>query len=137
MTPEQKELVKTSFEKVLPISDVAARLFYNRLFELDLSLRRLFTTDMDEQGRKLMTMIKVAVSSLDRLETLVPAVQVLGERHASYGVSDSSYATVGEALIWTLAKGLGPDFTPEVEAAWVETYSLLAGVMKEASLKAA
>ena len=91
MTPEQNELVRTSFEKVLPVSDMAAKLFYSRLFDLEPSLRRLFLTDMEEQGRKLTTMLKIAVGSLDRLDDLVPAVRALGERHARYGIPESSY----------------------------------------------
>ena len=54
MTPEQKTLVQNSFEQVLPIADVAAELFYGRLFELDPSLRHLFRGDMKAQGRALM-----------------------------------------------------------------------------------
>src|SRR5689334_14131946 len=94
MTPEQKKLVQESFEKVLPIADVAAELFYGRLFELDPSLRQLFHRDMKEQGRMLMQMIRVAVANLDRLGDIVPAVEALGERHARYGVEDSNYTTV-------------------------------------------
>jgi len=133
MTPEQKTLVKESFEKVLPIADVAAELFYGRLFELDPSLRQLLHGDMKEQGRKLMTMIRVAVANLDRLDDIVPAVEALGERHARYGVEDSQYATVGEALIWTLQKGLGDAFTPETRQAWIEVYGLLSSVMQNAA----
>jgi len=133
MTPEQKTLVKESFDKVLPIADVAAELFYGRLFELDPSLRQLFHGDMKEQGRKLMTMIRVAVANLDRLDDIVPAVEALGERHARYGVEDSQYATVGEALIWTLQKGLGDAFTPETRQAWIEVYGLLSSVMQNAA----
>ena len=40
--------------------------------------------------------------------------------------------TAVAALLWTLEKGLGPDFTPEVKAAWTETYAALAGVMTAA-----
>jgi hypothetical protein len=36
-------------------------------------LRTLFTTDLGEQGAKLMQMITVAVNGLDNLETLVHA----------------------------------------------------------------
>jgi hemoglobin-like flavoprotein len=133
MTPEQKKLVQESFEKVLPIADVAAELFYGRLFELDPSLRHLFHGDMKEQGRKLMTMIRVAVANLDRLGDIVPAVEALGERHARYGVEDSHYTTVGEALIWTLEKGLGDAFTPETRQAWIEVYGVLASVMQDAA----
>ena len=137
MTGEQITLVRDSFEKVVPIADAAAALFYGRLFDLDPKLERLFKGDIVEQGRKLMQMIGVAVRSLDRLEQVLPAVCALGARHNGYGVRERDYLTVGRALIWTLRKGLGEDFTPEVEAAWAETYAALAGVMKSAQADAA
>lgn len=137
MTPRQKELVQTSWEKVVPIADIAAELFYGRLFELDPSLRPLFKTDIKEQGKKLMTMITTAVRALDNLPALVPAVQALGRRHGGYGVKDEHYATVATALLWTLEKGLGPDFTPETKEAWVVVYTILADTMKTAAAEAA
>ena len=133
MTPEQKVLVQNSFEQVLPIAEVAAELFYGRLFELDPSLRPLFRGDMKEQGRALMSMIKVAVAGLDKLEKIVPAVQSLGRCHATYGVTDAHYDTVAAALLWTLEQGLGEAFTQEVKGAWVEVYTILATTMKEAA----
>jgi hemoglobin-like flavoprotein len=133
MTPEQKTLVQESFAKVLPIADVAAELFYGRLFELDPSLRHMFHGDMKEQGRKLMTMIRVAVANLGRLDEIVPAVEALGERHARYGVEDSHYETVGTALIWTLEQGLGDAFTPDTRQAWIEVYGILTSVMQNAA----
>ena len=132
MTPEQILLIQASFAKVLPIADTAAALFYGRLFELDPSLRPLFQGDMREQGRKLMTMLRVVVNGLHRLDQLVPAVQELGRRHAAYGVADVHYDTVATALLWTLRQGLGDDWTPNVEAAWVVAYTLLADTMKAA-----
>jgi hemoglobin-like flavoprotein len=130
MTPEQVTLVKESWEKVKPISEQAAELFYGRLFTLDPSLRALFKGDMSEQGKKLMSTITLAVTSLDRLETILPTVQALGRKHAvEYEVPDSSYATVGEALIWTLGQGLGDDFTEDVKEAWLLTYTTLSGAM--------
>ncbi len=132
ITLEQKNLVQTSFKKVVPISELAATLFYNRLFTLDPDLRFLFTGDIDEQGRKLMQMLSLAVHSLDKLDVLVPAVQRLGERHAKYGVRASDYATVAQALLWTLEQGLGSEFTRPVREAWIAVYSLLADTMLEA-----
>ncbi|MDX2478041.1 MAG: globin family protein [Gammaproteobacteria bacterium] len=131
MTNEEIELVKTSWEKVEPISDVAAELFYGKLFEIDPTLKALFSDDIEEQGKKLMMMINTAVNGLDRLDQIVPAVQALAERHVGYGVTDGHYDTVGEALIWTLGQGLGDDFTDDVKAAWLTTYTLLANTMKE------
>ena len=133
MTPEQKTLVTQSFEQVLPIADLAASLFYNRLFELDPTLRPMFRGDMQEQGRKLMLMLRVAVANLNRLDVLIPAVQQLGARHGAYGVQPAHYATVGTALLWTLEQGLGPAFTPEVRAAWTTVYTTLAEIMQQAA----
>ena len=133
MNPEQIMLVQASFVLVMPIADTAAALFYQRLFELDPSLRPMFRGDIQEQGRKLMTMLKLAVNGLTRLDQLVPAVQALGQRHARYGVRDEHYDTVAAALLWTLRQGLGVAFTPEVEQAWVAAYTLLAGTMKAAA----
>jgi hemoglobin-like flavoprotein len=133
MTPEQVALVRSSFAKVVPIKETAADLFYTRLFQLDPSLKPLFKGDMKEQGLKLMTMIGTAVGGLDRLDSIVPAVQALGRRHADYGVQDKHYDTVASALLWTLEQGLGAAFTPDVKSAWTSAYGVLAGTMKEAA----
>lgn len=137
MTPEQKELVQKSFEKVGQNPDEAAAIFYNRLFEIDSSAKELFAhSDMKNQGRKLMDTLKVAVVSLDKLDKIVPVVENLGERHAAqYHVQTEHYASVGQALIWTLAQYLGEDFTPEHEQAWLEVYTILAGVMQRGAAR--
>jgi hemoglobin-like flavoprotein/uncharacterized protein YukE len=132
-TAEQVRLVQSTFEKVAPIAETAAELFYKRLFELDPSLTRLFKGDMKEQGRKLMAMIATAVKGLNNVEKLVPAVQALGVRHAGYGVIDPHYDTVAQALLWTLEQGLGDAFTPEVKNAWAAVYGVLAKTMKDAA----
>lgn len=133
MTPEQVTMVKDSWAKVVPISEQAADLFYGRLFELNPAYRQLFTGDMKAQGKMLMSMLNTAVASLDKLPSIVPAVQALGQRHVGYGVKGEDYDTVGAALLWTLSQGLGDEFTAEVEEAWTITYTTLAGVMIEAS----
>ena len=137
MTPEQVALVQGSFKKVAPIAATAADIFYDRLFEIAPEVRPLFPEDMREQKMKLMQMLGVAVNNLHKVETIVEPVQQLGKRHAGYDVKDEHYDKVGEALIFTLGKGLGDDFTPEVEAAWVETYGLVATTMKDAANEAA
>jgi hemoglobin-like flavoprotein len=132
MNTVQKILVQTSFEKVAPLADTAAAMFYQRLFALDPGLRHLFRGDIHDQGRKLMHMLGAAVAGLDDPEALVPQVQALGKRHRGYGVSDAQYATVASALLWTLEQALGPDFTPQVRDAWAAVYTVLAGLMQQA-----
>jgi hemoglobin-like flavoprotein len=136
LTVHQKTLVQESFAIVAPIADDAAALFYRRLFEIDPSLQHMFRGDMAEQRRKLMQMLTAAVKGLDRLEQLVPVVQDLGRHHATYGVEERHYETVGAALLWTLEKGLGKAFTPETKEAWATVYGILATTMQDAAREA-
>jgi len=133
MTGEQINLVQKSFEKIEPISEQAAALFYAKLFDLDPKLRWLFKGDMKEQGQKLMQIIAYAVKSLEHIDEFIPQVRALGKRHAGYGVEDRDYDSVGEALLWTLEKALSREFTAKTKDAWAAVYGLLAQTMKEAS----
>lgn len=108
-------------------------MFYKNLFILDPRLRGLFPSDMQAQGRKLMHMLGLAVHGLKNPDTLIPAVQELGRRHVAYGVEEKHYEAVGNALMLTLKQGLGAEFTPQVKEAWLATYELLSGVMKQAA----
>jgi len=136
MTPRQIELVRSSFAIVAPIADVAATIFYRRLFELDPALRDLFPADLTAQRRNLMQTLTVVVRGLDRLDQIVPAVEALGRRHTGYGVRSQDFETVGTALLDTLEEGLGAAFTSETRDAWAAAYGLLAGVMQEAGAAA-
>lgn len=133
MNEQEIQMIKGSWAKVVPIRDQAAELFYGKLFELDPSVKPLFKGDMKEQGRKLMMLLNTVVTSLEKLDTLVPAVQDLGKKHIQYQVKAEHYDTVGAALLWTLGAGLGDAFTDEVKAAWTKAYVTLATVMKQAA----
>jgi len=133
LTATQIRLVQDSWQLVSSISDKAAELFYNRLFEIKPQLQSLFKGDMAVQAGRLMGMIDTAVKGLNNLEAIVPVLQASGARHQGYGVSDEDYDSVGEALLWTLKQGLGERFSPEVEAAWVAVYGVLSSTMKAAA----
>ncbi|MEP3478986.1 MAG: globin family protein [Fuerstiella sp.] len=133
VAPAEVELVQSSWSKVTPIADTAAELFYGKLFELDPTARELFPEDISEQKKKLMQTLAVCVNGLNDLGEIVPAVQALGKRHVGYKVRDEQYETVGAALLWTLEKGLGNDFTPAVAGAWTTVYSVLSETMKAAA----
>jgi len=133
MTPSQIELVQSSFDLVLPLADEAAAAFYSRLFKLDPSLRRLFTGDMRQQGKKLMDMLSTVVRNLDKLDRIIPSARALGQRHVAYGVREEHYDVVGAALLWTLEQALGEAWTVELAGAWVTAYTLLSRTMKTAA----
>src|SRR5215813_9610729 len=133
MTRDQVALVQSSFQSVQPILEPAAMLFYDRLFELDPSLRPLFKSSREDQARKLAQALAVVVGAIDRRETIREAIESLGRRHAAYGVRDQHYSTVGSALLWTLEQGLGDAFTPDVRDAWTAAYGWLAWTMRRAA----
>ena len=129
MTPDQVKLVQQSFARVAPISETAAVLFYGRLFEIAPSVKSMFPADMTEQRKKLMMMLAAVVNGLGSLESILPAASALAKRHVGYGAKPEHYPVVGGALLWTLEKGLGDDWTPELAAAWTAAYGTLSGFM--------
>lgn len=133
LSTQQIQLIRDSWQRVLPMKKQAAELFYGRLFELDPSVKSLFKGKLDFQGDKLMTTLNVVVNSLDDLSSVEAMLQAMGERHIIYGVEAAHYETVGAALLWVLQQSLGDYFTEEVEEAWVIAYGLVATTMKEAA----
>jgi hemoglobin-like flavoprotein len=129
MTPDQVKAIQDSFAKVVPISEQAAALFYGRLFEIAPAVKPLFKGDMTEQGRKLMATLAVVVNGLSNLESILPAASALAKRHVNYGVKAGDYAPVGSALLWTLERGLGGQWTPQLAAAWTAAYTTLSEFM--------
>lgn len=136
MDAHRRDLLKSTFERLRPIPKGAGLTFYGRLFELDPALRPLFGDNLENQASMFVTALNMAVLGLVE-EGFVPhSVRELGARHAHYGVDESSYATFGEALLWTLEQLLGERFTPEVRDAWSEAYETLASAMKESASQA-
>ncbi|WMT77655.1 globin family protein [Bradyrhizobium sp. Ash2021] len=129
MTPEQVTLVQQSFSKVAPISEQAAVIFYDRLFEVAPTVRAMFPNEMTEQRKKLMAALAVVVNGLSNLEAILPAASALAKRHVNYGAKPEHYPVVGGALLWTLEKGLGEAWTTDVAAAWTAAYGTLSGYM--------
>lgn len=134
MEQETIDLVQESWVRVICTVPQAGDMFYQRLFDSAPYLRPLFKSDTSDQGRALMQMIGVAVSKLNDLPSLIPILEGLGRRHASYGVKNAHYAKVGAALIDTLSDGLGGDFTPQVRNAWLEVYGVISNVMQSATM---
>lgn len=133
MTPEQLKLVQDSFSQVAPISEAAAKLFYARLFELRPDVRAMFPADLTAQGAKLMATLGVVVEGLNDLPATVPLAEDLARMHVGFGVMPDHYPVVGEALLDTLAKGLGDTFSASVRDAWVTAYDTLSSVMISAA----
>jgi len=133
MNTEQVQLIRDSLVEVRPLADQIAESFYAHMFEVAPHLRKLFTGNMKTQGTMLMTSLELAVSSLDEMESILPSVQALGERHTSYGVKKEYYPYAKESFLWALEKHLKDEFTPTLKSAWAEAFDTLIEVMSNAA----
>lgn len=130
MDEQTIRMLQASFAEVMAIRQQAAALFYERLFAIDPTLRPLFAdSDMRSQEMKLMAALALVIGKLRQLDTVLPGLEALAVRHVAYGVEERHYATVGQALIQTLALAFGQRFTPELRGAWLAAYGAISGVM--------
>lgn len=135
MTTKQIKLVQESWQLVAAMdSQSVGSLFYNRLFEIAPQVRPMFSrSPLDEQSRKLLSMISYVICKLKSLDDIMEEVKKLARRHVNYGVQEEHYIMVGRALLWTLETGLGDKWNNELEKSWTVCYAILA----EAMIKAA
>ena len=132
LSTAQRAIVQTTFAQVAD-ADLLATRFYTRLFEIDPSTRPLFTHDMAEQRQKLIQILVIVVNNLDDLSPLIPAIQNLGKRHVTYGVTTAHWNSVGSALLFALEEDFGEAFTNEVREAWGIAYRIIAKTALDAA----
>ena len=134
MSPEQSELISSTWRQVEPIADDAMRLFYRRLFEIEPGLRPYFAaTEMSEQRHRLAQALSAVVDGLEDVGRLLPRLEALGRRHVEYGATAKHYDAVGAALLWTLRRGLGDAWNEAAESAWRIAYELVSNTMQGAA----
>lgn len=113
--------------------EIVGDVFYSKLFTDTPALRKMFPKDMNSQYCKLIDMLNIIVTRLERLDELSEEIAAMARRHAEYGTRPAHYKMVGKALLWTLEQGLGNDFTAEVKEAWAQCYTILADAMISAA----
>ena len=133
MTPQQVLLVQQSFEKLAAMGAPAWERFYSELFMIEPSLKRMFKGDMHEQRKKLLAALALAIRALNAPAKSLDPLKALAVKHVGYGVKAHHYTYMGNALLRTIERGLGKDFTPELRNAWVAAFQTLATIMMEAA----
>jgi hemoglobin-like flavoprotein len=128
MEDAQVTLINESFAAVSD-ADAFAKTFYFKLFALEPSVRPLFSSDMQAQGKKLMHLVGVAVANARHPDRIRGAVDQLAIRHVRYGVKMEHFATVGTALLSTFEETLGPRFNSATKGAWAALYGELVAIM--------
>lgn len=137
MTERQIVLVKNSWAYVVINAQEAGELFYGRLFHVAPSVKSMFKHDQKEQARKLMNMVTLIVTKLNKLDDIMNEVKLLAQRHGRYGAKPEHYQVVGECLLWTLEQGLGEKWNEELMEAWTAVYLKLSSAMIKGQLEVA
>jgi len=119
MTAEEIKAIRKSFQLIAGKEQIVTLLFYNRLFQSNPGMRKLFPGEMEEQAKKLADVLKVLDTALDNLESLRPALRGLGLRHQhQYGVFEEHYAAFCQTLVNTLQETAGTRFDETMKEAW-------------------
>ena len=130
MKPEQIKLVKKTWKILMGINPkIIGDAFYSKLFTDHPAIRKLFPSDMNQQYIKLVDMLTSIIMNLDHLESVSEEIIAMSNRHTGYGVKPAHYEMVGSALLWTLQKGLGAEWSNDIENAWIACYQSLADTM--------
>lgn len=133
MTADELSLIRATFARLKRHKTNFGRLFYDRLFAIAPDARPLFKGNLDAQVHKLMDSLTIIIGSANSGPALASILQNLAVRHVTYGVRSKHYDKVGEALLWTLQRELGDDFTPKVRDTWASLYVSVATAMKQAA----
>jgi hemoglobin-like flavoprotein len=83
----------------------------------------------------VISTVSAALEILEKgdMEKLTTILKDLGATHLSLGLDleKAHYDLVGQALLDTLEKALGDDFTAEIKAAWSGIYAIITEKMME------
>ena len=133
MTPEQLELVRTSYASLGADAPAMAHDFYRRLFAADPSAEALFTETLSVMAEKFANELDAIVQAITSYDVFATRVNDLAVRHAAYGVEARHYRAAGDALVGALAAHLAPNWDDALEGAWRRAYNLVAELMLAAS----
>lgn len=115
-------------------------LLFKRIFEIAPQALQLFSfrrepdlynsPKLKAHGKKVVETVGHAVAGLQTLDALWPILRNLGKAHSSkFNVEPAHYDVVGQALIDTLRLGLKEKFTPKVQDAWTNVFTIIKACM--------
>ena len=133
MTPEQLELVRSSYASLGEARATMAADFYRRLFAADPEIEALFATEPEVMAMKFSDELAAIVEAIVDFDVFAPRLQELASRHVAYGVEVRHYRLVGRALLGALAAALAPVWDDEMDTAWRHAYDLVAELMMAAA----
>jgi len=134
MDQKQIELVRESWEKILPRAHQMASMFHRKLVQLEPAMSGVCGRELIERGGELMDAIHSVIERLHEPRGIIVAMQPLLDRHDTCPLTDRDLGTVGVALLSTLQQMLEAECTPAVEQAWAAAYWSLVSAVKKARI---
>lgn len=131
LSPRTIEIVKEITPLVAEHAETVTRRFYELMFAGHPEVRAYFNPAHQHSGgqqRALAGAICAYFSHIDNLDALVPAVELIAQKHCSLGVAKEHYPIVGEHLLAAIREVMGEAATDEVMEAVAEAYGVLAEV---------
>lgn len=133
LTDDEVDQLHLSLRLMEERKELAASLFYPRLFEIAPDTRPMFSDDIVGQTEKTIFAFGAVVAQIHELDAVDSLSSDLARRHVAYGVKAHHYPLVGKAVLGILAEVLAEHFTPEMEAAWVKAYAEISESMIRAA----
>jgi len=113
------DLLETSFAALEPQAETLVERFYEELFGQYPAVKPLFeNTDPEVQPKKLLTALKLVISSLRNPKKIEKPLHQMGKRHQQYGALEAHYPVVAETLLSVMEELARDLWTDDVEEAW-------------------
>ncbi|RXJ73373.1 NO-inducible flavohemoprotein [Veronia nyctiphanis] len=129
LTPKTIEIVKSTAPILAQTGPSLTEYFYERLFAHYPELQNIFNMSNqtnNAQREALFNAVYGYAANIDNIEALLPVVEKIANKHASFNITPEMYDIVGETLLATIDELLSPG--QEVLDAWAEAYGFLASV---------
>jgi nitric oxide dioxygenase len=126
------DIVKSTAPILNEHGETLTRHFYQRMFSHNPEVAPFFNPANQATGlqqKALAGAICAYAASIDNLEVLGGAVELIAQKHASLQIKPEHYPIVGENLLASIREVLGEEASDEVMNAWTEAYGFLAGIL--------
>ena len=129
-------LLRESFALVADDSDRVVSHFYALVFTEYPALRDMFPPMMDAHRDRMFQALVRIVHQAEHCDGLAAYLRQLGREHRKFGARPEHYDMVWRCLVSALKRYAGTAWTPDMDAAWLAAYRLIAGKMIEAAEEA-
>ncbi|PGS47473.1 NO-inducible flavohemoprotein [Bacillus sp. AFS041924] len=125
------EIIKSTVPVLEVKGTEITSVFYKNLFTNHPELLNVFNHTNQQKGRQqtaLANTVLAAAQNIDKLETILPVVKQIAQKHRSLLVKPEHYPIVGQHLLGAIKEVLGDAATEEILGAWGEAYGIIAQV---------